>query len=377
MILGTVLIFPKFSWADNLEQVKNQILMLAQQRENLEGQIKTYDDQLAYMQEQLAKNDAEIQKNNEELKKINKELDRQNAFLSDNLRALYEEDQRSFFEKLFGSQTFSDFVNKEEYLTITRNNLKETTDKINGLKGDLFEKRKTLNNLEKIQVLIKASIEKQKTDKLGELDKVNAEEQKIRDRFAAKLSKNANTAYCKKDGRVIRAKYPVFSFPVDCGYISQGFGATEFATIDKAYNGSIHNGVDIGIGTGAEIKSVGKGTVYAKGTSPSGGWGNWVMVKMDKTQVAGQDIEFYALYAHMITEGLVNIGDKVDASTIIGWVGGTPYWAPHLHFSLYLTPSDWASAKVGPYPGNTVDPLDYMDIPVSTVGTDWDPKYSH
>jgi murein DD-endopeptidase MepM/ murein hydrolase activator NlpD len=377
VLFSLIFVFPFFARSESFEEIKNQILMLAQQREGVESQIKTYDDQLAYMQEQLKKNDEEIQKNNEELAKINSELDKQQEYLSENLRAIYEEDQRSLFEKIFGSKTFSDFVDREEYLTTTRINLKEATDKITVLKRDLVKKKQALRNLEKIQGLIRLSIEKQKADKVTELNKINAEEQRIRDRFAEKLSKNANSSYCKKDGKIVRAKYPVFSFPVDCGYISQGFGMTEFAAIDRAYNGSIHNGFDVGVSTGTEIKSVGNGTVYAKGASPSGGWGNWVMVKMDKVRIGDKDIEFYALYSHMITEGLVNVGDKVGPDTLVGWVGGTPYWAPHLHFSLFLTPSDWADKKVGPYPGNTVDPLDYMDIPISTVGTDWDPKYLH
>jgi murein DD-endopeptidase MepM/ murein hydrolase activator NlpD len=79
----------------------------------------------------------------------------------------------------------------------------------------------------------------------------------------------------------------------------------------------------------------------------------------------------------MISETHLAIAERVEANTVIGFVGGTPYWAPHLHLSLLLSPSDWADNKIGDYPGNTVDPLNYMNIPISTQGTDWDVKYVH
>lgn len=351
--------------------------MIAQQKEGVEGEIKVYDEQLTFLQEQITKNELEIAQTNIELEAINKELEKQQNYLSENLRAIYEDDQISFFEKIFGTKTFSEFVDREEYLTITRNNLKDATEKVSTLKRQSISKKKALRNLEKIQVVFKATIEKQKQDKVVQLEALNAEEKRVRDRFAEKMLKYSSSSYCKTDGRVIKAKYSVFSFPVDCGYISQGFGMTEFAAVDRAYNGALHNGFDVGVGTGAEIKSIGNGTVYAKGLTPSGGWGNWVMVKMDPVKIDNKDVEFYALYAHMATDTLLNVGDRVDSSTVVGWVGGTPYWASHLHFSLFVSNSGWSDGRNGPYPGNTIDPLDYMDIPISTVGTDWDPKYLH
>lgn len=352
-------------------------MSLAEQRDTLTGQIKTHYDQLKFLDEELAKTDESIKQNEEELAKTEKELKKQQTYLSENLKQLYEDGNRSMFELILGAKTFSDFVDRNEYLNITRTNLKETSDKVATLKKNAEKQRKSLETLKMIQTILRTSIDKQRVDKMAEVIKIDEEEKRIRDRFSEKLSKYANTAYCKKEGKFIRAKYPVFNFPVECGYVSQGFGMTEFAGVDNAYRGNIHNGFDVGINTGTEIKSVGTGTVYAKGVSPSGGWGNWVMVKMDKVKIENQEIEFYALYSHMITESFKRVGDKVDSGTILGWVGGTPYWDPHLHMSLFVNPSGWSDAAVGPYPGNAIDPLDYMDIPISTVGTDWDPRYTH
>ncbi len=194
---------------------------------------------------------------------------------------------------------------------------------------------------------------------------------------------------------MIKAKYSVFRFPVDCGYISQGFGNTIFAAIDNAYKGAIHNGFDVGVKTGTPIYAIGEGTIYARGKTPSGGWGNWVMIKHSPVKIPtgeknkdGEPIyterQYYSLSAHMVAETHLKVGERVTPSTVIGFVGGTPYWAPHLHLSLFSSISGWGpdatggkTNTIGEYPGNVVNPLDFMDIPISTKGTDWDAKYAH
>lgn len=380
-ILSLFTIGPRLVSSESLDVLRNMVNTLTQQREGVENEVNAFDAQIKFLSEQLAKTDAEIAENENKIKEIQKELTIQKEYLSESLRVTYEESQTSFAELIVGSNTFSDFVDKHEYLSSAQDELKDTTNRINYLKRELVTKRMALKQAKAIQKVFKESLEKQKAEKEVTLANLKDEEKRIREQFAIRLNKAGVSPYCAGSGKVIKAKYSVFSFPVDCGYISQGFGMTEFASIDKAYRGNIHNGIDVGIGTGTEIRSVGQGTVYAKGTTPSGGWGNWVMVKQDKVKVkignAENEYEFYSLYAHMVAESHLKAGDRVNTRDVIGFVGGTPYWAPHLHFSLFLTPSEWRDGAPGPYPGNVIDPLDYMDIPISTSGTDWDPNYLH
>ena len=78
----------------------------------------------------------------------------------------------------------------------------------------------------------------------------------------------------------------------------------------------------------------------------------------------------------MIAPSVLAKGDTVTSDDVVGGVGGSGGWPVHLHFSLYSSKPDYGSG--GPeYPGNTLDPLDYMDITVSTGGTDWDPSHAH
>lgn len=372
-----LLVFPKGAYSEPATQLQEQIEDLGNQRTALETEIGVYDQQLIFLNEQIGKTDQEIVKNEEELKETEEELRIQNEYLAENLRVIYEEGQKSFFEILFSSHNLSELMDRNEYLDANRQRLKQSSDLVKELKEKADDTKQNLAFLQDLQKVFKASLEKQKDEKLVTLAAVTEEERQIRQKFSDRLLKFGKNPYCRGQGSTIRAKYPVFTFPVECGYISQGFGMTEFAAIDRAYRGKIHNGFDVGIATGNRILSVGKGIVFAKGVTPSGGWGNWVMVKQDKVTVEGNEYEFYALYAHLVAETHLKVGDPVRGGDVVGFVGGTPDWAPHLHFSLFQSASGWQDASPGAYPGNAVDPLNYMDIPISIGGTDWDINYLH
>lgn len=364
--------------AENAQALADKVETLADKDQALQLEIKGFNDQITYLLNQIADTDKQIATNKESIAKTQTELKKEQEELGIYLEESYQENQTSFFENLMKAENFSDFVDRREYLDTLRTDLSKQVIKINILKHKLETDQKNLAEMQVQNALAKASLDAQVAAKQKELADVQTEEARVQLQFAMLLSKGATGSYCKNTGHaVIKAKYPIFNFPTDCGYVSQGFGNTEFARVDKAYNGAIHNGVDVGINVGTPIKSIGNGTVFAKGATPSGGWGNWVMVKHDPVKIEGKDLVFYSLYGHMITETTLKIGDKVNGNTLMGVSGGTPYWAPHLHFSLFLSDSGWTDGTPGPYPGNAIDPLDYMDIPISTAGTDWDVHYAH
>lgn len=361
----------KLAKSEDVKELSNQVITISEQRETLENEIASFDVQIKFLENQVTETEADISKNEERLKDINKELNREKENLSEYLRTIYEEDQISFLELLVKAKSFSEFVDKREYLNTVREEFKTSVDRISFLRQEQKKKIKELRELKAKHLSAKDGIDQQKQEKARYLDQTIEEEIRLRKILSERLAKAGVAPYCKGNGNTIpAAKEAKFVFPVDCGYISQGFGMTEFAAIDKAYRGNIHNGVDIGVGTGTFIKSIGAGKVFAIGESPSGGWGNWVMVKHAD--------DYYSLYAHMASRAYVDLDQQVEAGSVVGAVGGTPYWPPHLHFSLFLgSPSGWGNSHPGPYPGNTIDPLDFMDIPISTSGTDWDPRYYH
>jgi murein DD-endopeptidase MepM/ murein hydrolase activator NlpD len=119
--------------------------------------------------------------------------------------------------------------------------------------------------------------------------------------------------------------------------VTQWFGNTAFAA-SGAYNGSGHNGIDIGMPIGTPITAALSGTVLGTGNtdlahSASGAqcysFGKWVMIKHANGLAT--------LYAHLSQIG-VSAGQSVSTGQTIGYSGMTGYaTGPHLHFGVYAS----------------------------------------
>jgi murein DD-endopeptidase MepM/ murein hydrolase activator NlpD len=94
-----------------------------------------------------------------------------------------------------------------------------------------------------------------------------------------------------------------------------------------------HEGIDIIAATGTPVYSACSGTVTKKGWLTLGGW-----------RIGVEDENgIYYYYAHLSQYGNYEIGDKVCAGDILGYVGSTgsgpegtdDVMTPHLHFGMY------------------------------------------
>ncbi|MES2225361.1 MAG: peptidoglycan DD-metalloendopeptidase family protein [Patescibacteria group bacterium] len=119
--------------------------------------------------------------------------------------------------------------------------------------------------------------------------------------------------------------------------ITQYFGNTAFAA-SGAYNGSGHNGIDIGMPIGTPVQAALTGVVLGTGNTDlahsAGGaqcysFGKWVAVKHDNGLAT--------VYAHL-SQISVSAGQSVSTGAILGYSGMTGYaTGPHLHFGVYAS----------------------------------------
>lgn len=105
----------------------------------------------------------------------------------------------------------------------------------------------------------------------------------------------------------------------------------QFPVASKGYKGlsqkftSFHQGYDIRATLGSEIHPVSSGTVMNV-EFEKGGYGRYVIIEHENG--------IQTLYAHM-SKTTMKVGDKVDTSDVIGYVGLTGHsTGPHVHFEV-------------------------------------------
>lgn len=136
--------------------------------------------------------------------------------------------------------------------------------------------------------------------------------------------KTTITALKLEDRAVVRTQPLRLRFPVEGGYISQGF---------RIY----HPAIDIAVEVGTPVYPVSKGVVERVGFDFTG---------LGRIVVVNHGSGFKSLYAHLKTME-VKANQEVDEQTVIGYVGLTGRTnGPHLHLELhengkYLNPLDF------------------------------------
>lgn len=129
--------------------------------------------------------------------------------------------------------------------------------------------------------------------------------------------------YFDLEGNSLRKEF--LKAPLDFFRITSKFSNSRFHPILKRYRA--HHGVDYAAPTGTPVKSIGAGTVIAKGYQNGGG--NFIKVKHNSV--------YTTTYMHLskFAKGLQN-GSHVQQGEVIGYVGSTGLsTGPHLDFRVH------------------------------------------
>ncbi len=341
--------------------------------------IATLDKSLADIDSQMQALKAEIKVLEEQIKLTEAELseakeDEQKQYSSMKLRIkyMYERGGQSLWDALFKSGSFSDMLNKTEYISNVSDYDRKKLNEFVDTKHKIEIKEEELNSEKDVLIQSnnklaeqKKDVEKLQNDKQkelanynskissaeGELSEMNADiagikkaiqaeenniasmEAKIRaeEEAARKKAEENGKTYVTKSVGDIYFKWPC----PGSGRISSGFGDRESPTEGASSN---HKGIDISAASGTPVVAAASGTVVISTYSASAG--NYVMI----SHGAG----VYSVYMHM-SYLAVSSGDEVSAGQTIGAVGSTGYsTGPHLHFGIringsYVNPTGYVS----------------------------------
>lgn len=337
----------------------------------LDAELTKTQSRIDELSKQVAELEGDIEVTQGELSEAQAEQDKQYASMKTRIKFMYEHSSDSILDVLFGSQSFSDVINKVEYIRnvseYDRNKLNEFVElkeAAEAKKAELESEKEVLEETKAKTETEKSSIEKLQNDKTREIDSYNsriaageaelagmqadmagiqkaiqAEENNIasiearikqQEEEARRQAEASGTSYVTKTVGDISFTWPCPS----SSRISSGFGARSSPTEGASTN---HKGIDIGASAGASVVAAADGTVVISTYSASAG--NYVMLSH------GGGV--YTVYMHMSSIA-VSSGQTVSKGSTIGAVGSTGYsTGPHLHFGIRIN-------------GSYVDPLGYV-----------------
>jgi murein DD-endopeptidase MepM/ murein hydrolase activator NlpD len=174
--------------------------------------------------------------------------------------------------------------------------------------------------------------------------------------YAFRFTQNNEDSYFDDKGQSLKRAF--LKAPLKFNRISSTFSASRFHPVLKIYRP--HFGVDYAAPTGTPVRSIGDGTVIAKGYQPAGG-GNFLKVRHNSVYTTS--------YMHLskFAQG-ISTGTHVRQGQVIGFVGMTGLASgPHLDFRVFFNGSPIDPLKVKSEPGV---PVDKKYMPQYTVHRD-------
>jgi murein DD-endopeptidase MepM/ murein hydrolase activator NlpD len=359
-------------YKDEIDKTNSKTRTLNNEIARINAEINQLKNNIAITQKKIESTSYQIEELSTDIVYTREEIDKSLESLKELIQELYELDVKDPLIILLENKRISDVVEEFAYLDSIQEDLISKTNFLRALKQDLGESliisektkekydslAKTLDvqkivandkkqekqtvltetkNQEKIyQKLLNETIEKQK--------QIEAEIRKLEQELSRQL--NPDT---------LPAKAKLFIWPVNGGYLTQGFGEVPYGSFTRRYY-SFHNGIDIGAktGIGTPILAAGDGRVEAIGNNGKYAYGKWLAIDHGNNLIS--------LYVHLSSIN-VSKGEKVKAGQVIGYMGSTGLaTGPHLHFTIYAantfkTESRW----FGLLPlGAPLDPNDYL-----------------
>lgn len=342
---------------DDLEERQNTLI---NEVAELDQQVSDIQSQITTKEEEEATLNTEIDDTKKKLAAAQVEEDNQYAAMMKRIQYLYENGEVEYIDTLMSSASFSDMLNKSEYveqissydqkqlnaLIQTRQDIQdyETTlekdlKEVESVKADLQTQKSNLDTVisEKNTKISEYSTDIEAQEALvkkyeEEMEKAEAQIAEYQ-RIAAQQSSSGNGS--SSSPQYYTPSGGSFMWPATQGSsISSYFGPRTSPTAGASSN---HKGIDIPCPTGSDIVASAAGTVVISQYSSSAGY--YIMIDH------GNGIS--TVYMHN-SQLLVSVGQTVEQGQVIAKAGSTGYsTGSHCHFGILVN-------------GTYVNPLDYL-----------------
>lgn len=205
-----------------------QITELSKQAESLQGKISELNLEISVATSEIELTQVKLDQLTQKLQETEAELERQKGLLKAALRALYERRDASAVELLIASDSFSDFINEQEYLERLQNSIKDSTDQVIALKTQIETEKKQQEELLQKQEQQKSLLASKKSEQQAILDQTQGQESRYREIVASQM---AELEKAEAQLAALLAASKVESLgPVSRGQIIGSVGSTGYST---------------------------------------------------------------------------------------------------------------------------------------------------
>lgn len=355
--------------------LQNQLSGQRKQEQALRGQVDGYTARIRALESRVGDVSLRLQTLEEDLGLHQKRLDALNSLfhvqserlttlraefrksvnaLNKRLVDIYESDDPTTLDVLFGSSSIQDAIDRVQALdeinaqdravslaveraktqvTGARKKTKKLratvhaetavirarTDQTRAVRDDLVGARNDLSSTKQEKLQDLSTLTASERAAAGEIDALQAASERIAAQVRAAQARNTGPTQTPSNAGLI--------WPVQ-GPVTSPFGWRW---------GRMHEGIDIGVGYGTPIHAAAGGTVIYCGWEE--GYGNFVVIDHGGNLATA--------YGHQSSIA-VTCGQQVSQGDVIGYVGCTGHcFGPHLHFEVRVN-------------GNPVDPLGYL-----------------
>lgn len=177
---------------DQINAGKAQAAALSSQADSLQKAVDALNIQINDANAQIAQTTLKIIDLEAKLKATQIQLDSQTNLLKDSMVALYKKGGASTVELLIGSDSFSQFIDSQEYFTRLKSAIQISTEKIITLKQLLQAQDDQQQTLLDQQQQQKASVEASKTDRQNLLDQTQGDEARYKALVASLSAQQAD-----------------------------------------------------------------------------------------------------------------------------------------------------------------------------------------
>ncbi|MCQ2512631.1 MAG: peptidoglycan DD-metalloendopeptidase family protein [Lachnospiraceae bacterium] len=352
-----------------LEELRANVASAEQEVAEIDAEIYALQDIINGYQKQSDEKQAEIDDLQKDIDHEQTLIDAEYEAMSKRIKFMYENMGNSYVEVFFTSESFSDAINKIQYLFELNNYDRKQMEKIQEMQDEIKEKQ---NEVKEEKAAID-ELKKGQEDQKAVLDEVLAVKDQLVDEYrnAAKIEEeqnafinqelaeqkdlvnslikeyeaqrkqeiidNGGTGYVASPGSFLWPLAP----PFDQNWITSWYGWR-----DDPFGGgftSWHGGLDIGAYCNTPIYAVLDGQVIISSDGWNGGCGNYTVL------YHGDGL--YTEYMHQNYRA-VEVGDIVVQGQVIGYVGTTGSSTGY-HLHIGVVKCDWGfdcSCRVDPAP---------------------------